>query len=86
MLIHDAKVFIANLIPRFSASIFRIAPADRWPGRKFVALLRQETTRKLKIEYVLPIYLAQVFDFMLIVKLLTYILNDNFKDQTYKYF
>ena len=30
---------IGKLIPRFSA-IFRIAPADRWPGRKFEALLK----------------------------------------------
>ena len=46
---------IGMLIPRFSAAILKITPADRWPGRKFVAIkfakCKHETTRKLKWEY-----------------------------------
>ena len=45
---------IEMLIPRFSVAIFRIVPADRWLGQKFVAS-KQDTTIKLKFEYILNI-------------------------------
>ena len=50
--------YIDKPIPRFCAVVFRIASADRWPGRKFVAtkllrvsLQKHETIGKFSFKY-----------------------------------
>ena len=46
---------IGMLIPRFCADVFRTVPAERLPGRKFVATkfakCKHEPTRELKSKY-----------------------------------